>query len=173
MKIERYYYSENKAYWDSLLEETREGAEARIKAMEELSEEDREKVLSKQMEAVTELLSKLMPLPEEVCTVVNPSKYNKFLELADASAAFAEELFVNLLVFTEGLTGCISFVAEEFVCFSRQMEMFGELTAAADEIHIATSVDMGEGSPTDIDEGIRVEFWFDFYCQVETIEPKE
>lgn len=44
--------------------------------------------------------------------------------------------------------------------------MLEKLTATADEVHIALSVDTGKGSPTDIDGLVRMEFWFDFYAEV-------
>lgn len=167
MKIEKYFYSENKKYWDSLIEEAREGAKETRQALQEMSEEEREIVFDEQLKSVTELLSKLMPLPEEVCTIIEPSKYNRFLELANASVDFAQREATNLLVYTEGMSGCISFVAEEMTCINKETEMLGLLNAAADEVHIATSVDMGKGSPTDIENGVRIEFWFDFYSQIE------
>lgn len=167
MKIQKFYYSERKAIWEAVLEKVEKRLEIQTYALEELLEEEQEKICNKQIEAVVERLSQLLPLPGEVCTLVNPSKYNRFLELANASIAFAEDRIVNLLVQTEGLTGCISFAAEELTCLTEQKNLFKELVDAADEIHIATSVDMGESSPTDIDGGVRVEFWFDFFIQVE------
>lgn len=44
--------------------------------------------------------------------------------------------------------------------------MLEKLTAVADEVHTALAVDTGEGSPTDIDGLVRMEFWFDFYVEI-------
>ncbi|MCD8357279.1 MAG: hypothetical protein LUE11_12030, partial [Clostridia bacterium] len=154
--------SENKAYWDSMLERAKEMAEVQARILQELPEEEREQVLDKRMKTISDLLAKLLPLPDEVCTMINPFKYNRFLELVDISIAFAEERVVNLLVSTEGLTGCICFAGEELACLTEQKNVFGKFNAAADEVYIAPSVDTGKGSATDVDGGIRIEFWFDF-----------
>lgn len=169
MTIEKFYYSENKAYWDSMLERAKEMAEVQAQILQELPEEEQEQVLDKRMKTITDLLAKLQPVPDEVCAMINPFKYNRFLELVNISIAFAEERVVNLLVSTEGLSGCISFVGEELACLAEQKEVFGEFNAVADEVYIAPSVDTGKGSSADVDGGVRIEFWFDFTvrCKIE------
>ena len=64
------------------------------------------------------------------------------------------------------LIGCITFVGEELGYIEKHKAMLEKLTATADKVHIALSVDTGEGSPTDIDGLVRMEFWFDFYVGI-------
>lgn len=62
--------------------------------------------------------------------------------------------------------GCITFVGEELRYIEKHKAMLEKLTAVADEVHTALAVDTGEGSPTDIDGLVRMEFWFDFYVEI-------
>ena len=40
----------------------------------------------------------------------------------------------------------------------------------ADDIAVKLSVDVGDGTPADIDGIVQMEFWFDFYEEVELEE---
>lgn len=162
----KYFYSENKAFWEAKRKEYSERLDMQSKVLQELPEEEQKKGLEELDAKTAQLLSPLLPLPDKICTIIDPLKYDTFRMLVDESIAFAEERIANLRVFTADCTGCICFAGEEITCFAEQMDIFRKLNAAADEVHIAPSVNTGEKSPLDIEGGVRLEFWFDFFHQV-------
>lgn len=164
---EKYFYSENKKFWDNKLEGVGKRLEASSQALQELTEDERKQVQEELVTLVDRLLSDALPLPEKFCTIINPIKYDEFRKLTQEIIAFAEDRIVNLQIFTIGFTGCISFAGAELSCYPEQMDMLRKLNVVADEVHIAPSCDTGAGTPTDIDAGVRIEFWFNFFHQVE------
>lgn len=166
MRIERYYYTEYKEEAEPRIKEMQEHLLLQQEAIRELPEEEQMEHHEAQKESANEYLSEIMPLPSEICTIINPAKHRRFAELAEESISLAKELGANLLAYTENTTGCITFVGEELGYIEKHKAMLEKLTATADEVHIALSVDTGEGSPTDIDGLVRMEFWFDFYVGI-------
>ena len=163
MRIERYYYTEYKEEAEPRIKEMQEHLLLQKEVIQELPEEEQMQLYEAQKDTVNELFSEIMPLPSEICTLINPAKYRLFAELAEKSIFLAKELGANLLAYTENTTGCITFVGEELGYIEKHKAMLEKLTAAADEVHVALSADTGEESPTDIDGLVRMEFWFDFY----------
>lgn len=163
MRIERYYYTEYKEECELRIKEIQEHLKLQQEAIRELPEEEQKELHEAQKETIDELLSEIMPSSSAVCTIINPVKYKCFLELAEKSVSLAEELKANLLIHTENVAGCITFVGEDLSHTGKRKSVLERLTAAADEVHVDLSVDTGEGSAADIDGLVRMEFWFDFY----------
>lgn len=105
----------------------------------------------------------LFSLQTQSISIVDPSKFHRFCELAEQSVSLAEELRANLLVGTEDFTGCIAFVGDEMNFTKAIKTKFEEYADAADEVHIKLSADYGEKSPTDIEGAVQLEYWFDYY----------
>ena len=51
-----------------------------------------------------------------------------------------------------------------------EKQILDRLTESADDVDVKLSVDVGDGSPTDIDGIVQMEFWFDFYEEIELEE---
>lgn len=166
MRIERYYYSEHKALWESRQKEMKEHLHIQKEATQKLSIEEQRELTLRQKKAIEETFLELLHMPSIVYSAFNPQKYNVFVKLAEISVILAELLRANLLVYTEDMTGCISLVAEEMTYTREQKQLLSMLTLAADEVHVGVSADTGEGSPMDIDGLVRTEFWFDCYASV-------
>lgn len=164
---EKYYYSEDREYWAAQLKHTKQTLHAGCQTLQELSAAEKGESLAAASDAVTEVLSQLLPLPEKFCTVVDPIQYNNFCALVSESKVIAQTLRMNLMIYQTDLSGCISFAAEELTCYPEHREIFAKLNATANELHITTSVDTGEGHATDVNGGIRMEYWFSFYKQAQ------
>ena len=164
---EKFYYSDDREYWNEQLEISKEYLMLQSEALQDVPKEDCQHLMQELDKSISEVLSQLLPLPDKLCTIVDPAKYNTFCSLVNACNLFAKDRRLNLMIHTEGMTGCISFVSEELTCYPDSKEILIQLCNAADEIHIAPSVDAGEGRSTDIDNGVRIEFWFDFFQQAE------
>lgn len=167
MKIEKYCYSEYKRLWETRQEEIRELMSEQEACFVAMPEGEWQELDEEQKDKIDSILAELLPMPDELNQVIDVEKYGDFCEIAQISAAFAEELRANLLVRTEDLTGCIIFVGEEMNFKENQKELLEKLVSMADEVHVAISVDTGECSPIDIDGLVRMEFWFDFYANKE------
>ena len=166
MRIERYYYTEYKEEVEPQVKEMQEHLILQQEIIQELPEEEQKQLREAQEGFTKKYLSEIVPQPSEICTIINPAKYRRFAELAEESILLAKELGANLLAYTENTTGCITFVGEELGYIEKHKAMLEKLTAVADEVHVALSADTGEGSPTDIDGLVRMEFWFDFYVEI-------
>lgn len=146
MKIERFFYSDYKKAWENQQEEVKKF----------IQREERPTIYTLQ-------INEPIAMPSEAYKIIDPKKYKVFLELAKISIPFAKELRANLQIYTEDLTGSIIFVGEELNHTENEKVMLEKLISAADEVHVAISVDTGAGMSTDIDGLVRMEFWFDFY----------
>lgn len=164
---EKFYYSDDREYWNRQLENSKKYLMLQSEALQEIPEEDRLQIMQELDKSISQVLSQLLPLPDKLCTIVDPAKYNTFCSLVNACNLFAKDRRLNLMIYTEDMTGCISFVSEELTCYPDSKEILIQLCNAADEIHIAPSVDAGEERSTDVDNGVRIEFWFDFFQQAE------
>lgn len=164
---EKFYYSDDREYWNEQLEISKEYLMLQSEALQDVLKEDCQHIMQELDKSISEVLSQLLPLPDKLCTIVDPAKYNTFCSLVNACNLFAKDRRLNLMIYTEDITGCISFVSEEMTCYTDSKEILIQLCNAADEIHIAPSIDAGEGRSTDVDNGVRIEFWFDFFQQAE------
>jgi len=167
MKMERYYYTEYKKMAEQQAKDIQKNLRLQQETIQRFSEKEQNELRERQEKAVNKLLSEMIPSTPEVCTIINPVKHDRFFALAQESISLAQKLRANLLVHTENMTGCITFVGEEFSHIGERKDMLEKLITAADEVHIALSADTGDGSPTDVDSAVRVEFWFDFYAEAE------
>ena len=82
----------------------------------------------------------------------------------------AREVRANLLVREENLTASIILVGDDMAFSGEEKQILDRLTELADDVAVKLSVDVGDGSPTDIDGIVQMEFWFDFYEEVELEE---
>ncbi len=156
--MERYYYTEYKRKTEMNLRAVQE----RLRQQETFSQ-----LPKQQMKKADEVFNDRMMPSSAVCMLANLEQYQQFLKLSDECIALAKEAAANLLIDTEELTGCISFVGDE-MSFTREAKfLFERLHASANEVYIAASADTGNGSPTDVDGAVRIEFWFDFYAETE------
>lgn len=164
---EQFYYSEDREYWSVQLRQTKERLHAGCMDLKELPAAEKGECLAAASDAFTEVLSHLLSLPETLCTVVDPIQYNNFRALVSESNVIAQTFRMNLMIYQTDLSGCICFAVKELTCYPEHRDMFAKLNATANELHITTSVDTGEGHATGIDGGIRMEYWFSFYKQAE------
>lgn len=121
-------------------------------------------------QAVDAVLSVLFPHQYIIYTVADQTKQIRFWYIANAAMELAEQIGANLLIETEGLTGCIILAGEELGGKRTQKLIFNLLGTSSDEIHIRTTVNHGTGSPIDLDGLVQMEFWFDLYESVEIAE---
>lgn len=115
---------------------------------------------------INAVLSQLMPSTETTYTIIDPKKYNLFLELSTIAIKLAANIRGRLIIDEDTLSGCFILIAEEINATQKCKSQFLILTSAADEISIKVSVDTGEHLPTDIDGLIQYEFWYDYYHEI-------
>ena len=174
MKIERYFYSEAKAEWEQQLEKMRRHQESlylsedRTDAGTEDTDVEEE---SAYMEWISEVMDEsrntLLVDQPPICTIANPKKYKEFKELVNEAIELARAVRANLLVNVENLTASIILVGDDMAFADEEKQILDRLTESADDVDVKLSVDVGDGSPTDIDGIVQMEFWFDFYEEVE------
>ena len=174
MKIERFFYSEAKAEWEQQLKEMHRRQEA-LYLLENRSDTRIEDIDSADcMEWICEILdeSKNTFLADQppVYTIANPKKYKEFKELVNEAIELAKAVRANLLVNVENLTASIILVGNDMAFAGEEKQILDRLTELADDVAVKLSVDVGDGSPTDIDGIVQMEFWFDFYEEIELEE---
>ena len=177
MKIERFFYSEAKAEWEQQLEKMHRRQEA-LYLLENRSDtgiEDIDPVdEAERMEWICEPLDESKnTLPADqppIYTIANPKKYRQFKKVVNDAIELARAVRANLLVREENLTASIILVGDDMAFSGEEKQILDRLTELADEVAVKLSVDVGDGSPTDIDGIVQMEFWFDFYEEVEMEE---
>ena len=174
MKIERYFYSEEKAAWEQQLEEMHRRQEA-LYLLENRSDTRIEDIDSADcMEWICETLdeSKNTFLADQppIYTIANPKKYRQFKKVVNNAIELAREVRANLLVREENLTASVILVGDDMAFSGEEKQILDRLTELADEVAVKLSVDVGDGTPTDIDGIVQMEFWFDFYEEIELEE---
>ena len=174
MKIERYFYSEAKAEWEQQLEKMHRRQED-LYLLENRSDTGIEDIDSADcMEWICETLDESKStLPADqppVYTIANPKKYRQFKKVVNDAIELARAVRANLLVREENLTASIILVGNNMAFVGEEKQILDRLTEVADDIAVKLSVDVGDGTPTDIDGIVQMEFWFDFYEEVELEE---
>ena len=177
MKIERYFYSEAKAEWEQQLEKMRRHQEA-LYLSEDRLDADAEDTDVEDESAYMEWISEVMDESENtfladqppVYTIANPKKYKEFKELVNEAIELARTVRANLLVREENLTASVILVGDDMAFSGEEKQILDRLTELADEVAVKLSVDVGDGTPTDIDGIVQMEFWFDFYEEIELEE---
>ena len=177
MKIERYFYSEAKAEWEQQLEKMRRHQEALYlsedrsdAAMEDIDPADEGDCMEWICETLDKSRNTLLADQPPVYTIANPKKYKEFKELVNEAIELARAVRANLLVREENLTASIILVGDDMAFSGEEKQILDKLTELADDIAVKLSVDVGDGSPTDIDGIVQMEFWFDFYEEIELEE---
>ena len=173
MKIERYFYSEAKAAWEQQLEEMHRRQEAlylsedRTDAgTEDIDIEDESAYMEWICETLDESKSTLPADQPPVYTIANPKKYRQFKKVVNDAIELARAVRANLLVREENLTASIILVGNNMAFVGEEKQILDRLTEVADDIAVKLSVDVGDGTPTDIDGIVQMEFWFDFYVEI-------
>lgn len=177
MKIERYFYSEAKAEWEQQLEKMHRRQEA-LYLLEERSDAGAEDTDVEDESAYMEWISEVMDESKNtfltdqppVYTIANPKKYRQFKKVVNDAIELARAVRANLLVREENLTASIILVGNNMAFVGEEKQILDRLTEVADDIAVKLSVDVGDGTPTDIDGIVQMEFWFDFYEEVELEE---
>ena len=177
MKIERYFYSEAKAEWEQQLEKMRRHQEA-LYLSEDRLDADAEDTDVEDESAYMEWISEVMDESKNtfltdqppVYTIANPKKYRQFKKVVNDAIELARAVRANLLVREENLTASIILVGNNMAFVGEEKQILDRLTEVADDIAVKLSVDVGDGTPTDIDGIVQMEFWFDFYEEVELEE---
>lgn len=139
MKIECYYYTEEKA--------------ARTKRMERMQQG----------------YSDEKTLEVEMISDVVFQKQERFREFIPEAMEVAERLRANLLIDIdpEGMSGCLAFVGEELIFEDTEGDFLRRLMKSSNEFEAKVSVDTGQDGPTDLDGLPQIEFWFDFHEETE------
>ena len=177
MKIERFFYSEAKAEWEQQLEKMHRRQEA-LYLLEERSDAGAEDTDVEDESAYMEWISEVMDESKNtfltdqppVYTIANPKKYRQFKKVVNDAIELARAVRANLLVREENLTASIILVGDDMAFSGEEKQILDRLTELADDVAVKLSVDVGDGSPTDIDGIVQMEFWFDFYEEVELEE---
>lgn len=177
MKIERFFYSEAKAEWEQQLEKMHRRQEA-LYLLEERSDAGAEDTDVEDESAYMEWISEVMDESKNtfltdqppVYTIANPKKYRQFKKVVNDAIELARAVRANLLVREENLTASIILVGDDMAFSGEEKQILDRLTELADDVAVKLSVDVGDGSPTDIDGIVQMEFWFDFYEEVEMEE---
>ena len=177
MKIERYFYSEAKAEWEQQLEKMRRHQEA-LYLSEDRTDAGTEDIDIEDESAYMEWISEVMDESKNtfltdqppVYTIANPKKYRQFKKVVNDAIELARAVRANLLVREENLTASIILVGNDMAFSGEEKQILDRLTELADDVAVKLSVDVGDGSPTDIDGIVQMEFWFDFYEEVEMEE---
>lgn len=174
MKIERYFYSEAKAEWEQQLEEMQQRQEA-LYLSEDRTDAGTEDIDIEDESAYMEWISEIMDESKNtfladqppIYTIANPKKYRKFKKVVNDAIELARAVRANLLVREENLTASIILVGNDMAFAGEEKQILERLTELADDVAVKLSVDVGDGTPTDIDGIVQMEFWFDFYEEVE------
>ena len=177
MKIERFFYSEAKAEWEQQLEKMHRRQEA-LYLLEERSDAGAEDTDVEDESAYMEWISEVMDESKNtfltdqppVYTIANPKKYRQFKKVVNDAIELARAVRANLLVREENLTASIILVGNNMAFVGEEKQILDRLTEVADDIAVKLSVDVGDGTPADIDGIVQMEFWFDFYEEVELEE---
>ena len=177
MKIERFFYSEAKAEWEQQLEKMHRRQEA-LYLLEERSDAGAEDTDVEDESAYMEWISEVMDESKNtfltdqppVYTIANPKKYRQFKKVVNDAIELARAVRANLLVREENLTASIILVGNNMAFVGEEKQILDRLTEVADDIAVKLSVDVGDGTPTDIDGIVQMEFWFDFYEEIELRE---
>ena len=177
MKIERFFYSEAKAEWEQQLEKMHRRQEA-LYLLEERSDAGAEDTDVEDESAYMEWISEVMDESKNtfltdqppVYTIANPKKYRQFKKVVNDAIELARAVRANLLVREENLTASIILVGNDMAFAGEEKQILERLTELADDVAVKLSVDVGDGTPTDIDGIVQMEFWFDFYEEVELEE---
>ena len=177
MKIERYFYSEAKSEWEQQLEKMRRHQEA-LYLSEDRTDAGTEDIDIEDESAYMEWISEVMDESKNtfltdqppVYTIANPKKYRQFKKVVNDAIELARAVRANLLVREENLTASIILVGNNMAFVGEEKQILDRLTEVADDIAVKLSVDVGDGTPTDIDGIVQMEFWFDFYEEVELEE---
>ena len=177
MKIERFFYSEAKAEWEQQLEEMHRRQEAlylsedRTDARTEDTDVEEESAYMEWIcEPLDESKSTLPADQPPIYTIANPKKYRQFKKVVNDAIELAREVRANLLVREENLTASIILVGDDMAFSGEEKQILDRLTELADDVAVKLSVDVGDGTPTDIYGIVQMEFWFDFYEEVELEE---
>lgn len=177
MKIERYFYSEAKAEWEQQLEKMRRHQEAlylsedRTDAgTEDTDVEDESACMEWICEILDESKNTFLADQPPVYTIANPKKYRQFKKVVNDAIELARTVRANLLVREENLTASVILVGDDMAFSGEEKQILDRLTELADEVAVKLSVDVGDGSPTDVYGLAQMEFWFDFYEEVELEE---
>lgn len=174
MKIERYFYSEAKAEWEQQLEEMQQRQEA-LYLSEDRTDAGTEDIDIEDESAYMEWISEIMDESKNtfladqppIYTIANPKKYRQFKKVVNDAIELARAVRANLLVREENLTASIILVGNDMAFAGEEKQILERLTELADDVAVKLSVDVGDGTPTDIDGIVQMEFWFDFYEEVE------
>lgn len=177
MKIERYFYSEAKAEWEQQLEKMRRHQEA-LYLSEDRTDAGTEDIDIEDESAYMEWISEIMDESKNtfladqppIYTIANPKKYRQFKKVVNDAIELARAVRANLLVREENLTASIILVGNDMAFAGEEKQILERLTELADDVAVKLSVDVGDGTPTDIDGIVQMEFWFDFYEEVELRE---
>ena len=177
MKIERFFYSEAKAEWEQQLEKMHRRQEA-LYLLEERSDAGAEDTDVEDESAYIEWISEVMDESKNtfltdqppVYTIANPKKYRQFKKVVNDAIELARAVRANLLVREENLTASIILVGNNMAFVGEEKQILDRLTEVADDIAVKLSVVVGDGTPTDIDGIVQMEFWFDFYEEIDLEE---
>ena len=177
MKIERYFYSEAKAEWEQQLEKMRRHQEA-LYLSEDRTDAGTEDIDIEDESAYMEWISEIMDESKNtfladqppIYTIANPKKYRQFKKVVNDAIELARAVRANLLVREENLTASIILVGNDMAFAGEEKQILERLTELADDVAVKLSVDVGDGTPTDIDGIVQMEFWFDFYEEIELRE---
>ena len=121
-------------------------------------------------ETLDESRNTLLADQPPVCTIANPKKYRQFKNVVNDAIELARTVRANLLVREENLTASVILVGDDMAFSGEEKQILDRLTELADEVAVKLSVDVGDGTPTDIDGIVQMEFWFDFYEEIELEE---
>ena len=177
MKIERYFYSEAKAEWEQQLEEMQQRQEA-LYLSEDRTDAGTEDIDIEDESAYMEWISEIMDESKNtfladqppIYTIANPKKYRQFKKVVNDAIELARAVRANLLVREENFTASIILVGDDMAFSGEEKQILDRLTELADDVAVKLSVDVGDGTPTDIDGIVQMEFGFDFYEEIELEE---
>lgn len=90
--------------------------------------------------------------------------------MANEAIELAKAVRANLLVNVENLIASIILVGDDMAFAGEEKQILDRLTESADDVDVKLSVDVGQSSPTNIDGLVQMEFWFDFYEEIDLEE---
>lgn len=90
--------------------------------------------------------------------------------MANEAIELAKAVRTNLLVNVENLIASIILVGDDMAFAGEEKQILDRLTESTDDVDVKLSVDVGQSSPTDIDGLVQMEFWFDFYEEIDLEE---
>ncbi|WP_435644859.1 hypothetical protein [Butyricicoccus porcorum] len=82
---EKFYYSDDREYWNEQLEISKEYLMLQSEALQDVPKEDCQHLMQELDKSISEVLSQLLPLPDKLCTIVDPAKYNTFCSLVNGA----------------------------------------------------------------------------------------